>query len=216
MHASAWRFPRTGTMFNLDPATLGRSREFWGQCVLGFLVDYRIFKVDKLNDLIRRKWKTRGRVTALKLGDIYAIHCESDDDREDLIKRTYSTFDGAMMIFTRWFPDSVPRTICFPYADLWVRVCGLPFEYLNMEMANIAGHLLSQHFEVEPFEVIPVSDYIRVKVRIQLNEPLVPGFFLSMDGDYLLWIQFPYEDVFKYCIRCGKIGHIGACCREIL
>ncbi|XP_074297991.1 uncharacterized protein LOC141628792 [Silene latifolia] len=214
LHARAWRFPRSGPVFNLDPATLGKSKEFWNQCVLGFLVDYRIFKAPKLNDLIQRKWKTRGTIKVLKLGDLYSFYCEDDEDKEDLLIRSYATFFGAFMVFTRWFPDSIPRTIQFPYADIWVRVCGLPFEYLTDEVANVAGHLLRHHYEVDSFDPVPDKDYLRVKARLKMNQPLSPGFFLSMDGGYLLWVQFRYEYVFKYCVRCGKVGHIAACCRE--
>ncbi|KAH9616490.1 hypothetical protein KSS87_017356, partial [Heliosperma pusillum] len=192
----------------------GRSREYWGQCVLGFLVDYRIFKVEAINDHIRKKWSMRGEIEVLKLGDLYAFHCASEDDRDDLLKRTFVSLWGAFMVFSQWFPDTIPKTVRFPYADLWVRICGLPFEYLTMETANIAGHLLSNHYEVESFYHFPKNDYLRIKVRVQLNEPLVPGFFLALDGGYLLWVQCRYEEVFKYCIRCGKIGHTAACCKE--
>ncbi|KAH9617872.1 hypothetical protein KSS87_018617, partial [Heliosperma pusillum] len=118
------------------------------------------------------------------------------------------------MVFNRWLLGSIPRTVRFPYAALWVRVCGLPFEYLSMHVANIAGNLLSHDFLVDGFDEVPNNDFLRLKVCIKLNEPLMPGFFLTMDEGHLLWVQFKYEDIFKYCIRCGKICHQSVCCRE--
>ncbi|KAK9673992.1 hypothetical protein RND81_12G203600 [Saponaria officinalis] len=67
---------------------------------------------------------------------------------------------------------------------------------------------------VDPFDVVPDIDYLRLRVCVALNEPLNPGFFLACEDGLLLWIQFRYEEVFKYCVRCGKIGHKAINCTE--
>ncbi|XP_074306233.1 uncharacterized protein LOC141641474 [Silene latifolia] len=148
------------------------------------------------------------------MGEIYVLHCEDTEDKEGLLERSTASIEGAVMVFARWFPDTVPRTVRFPFAEVWVRVCGLPFEYLTMDMAAVAGKLLSHRFSVEPFEVIPENDYLRVKVCVKFNEPMMPGFFLAMEEGHLLWVQFKYDEIFKYCIKCGKVGHKGSQCRE--
>ncbi|XP_074297764.1 uncharacterized protein LOC141628535 [Silene latifolia] len=148
------------------------------------------------------------------MGDIYVLHCADVEDMEGLLGRSTATLDGAIMVFAKWYPNVVPRTVRFPFAEVWVRVCGLPFEYLNMDVGRVAGKLLSPNFVGEPFDMVPENDYLSLRVCIKLNEPLMPGFFLAMDGGYLLWVQFRYEEIFKYCIRCGKVGHKGSQCRE--
>ncbi|KAL9239093.1 hypothetical protein vseg_013445 [Gypsophila vaccaria] len=83
-----------------------------------------------------------------------------------------------------------------------------------MEVANAVGSIFGQTFEVDEFDLVPRSDYLRLRVCMCMGEPLIPGFFLMCEFGYLLWIQFRYEEVFKYCIRCGKVGHKGVHCTE--
>ncbi|KAK9705370.1 hypothetical protein RND81_07G051700 [Saponaria officinalis] len=83
-----------------------------------------------------------------------------------------------------------------------------------MEVADIISNLMGRQYMVQPFEVVPDSDYLRLRVCVALNEPLNPGFFLACEDGFLLWVQFRYEEVFKYCVRCGRIGHKAINCSE--
>ncbi|KAK9734023.1 hypothetical protein RND81_04G109400 [Saponaria officinalis] len=144
----AWRYPRTGPILTLNPNSLLRFKAYWGKCVLGYMVDYRVFSAFALNRYIEDHWVTRGRVRVHRLGDIYALHCTNDEDKEDLLERSVASFDGALMVFTKWSQGVVPRSVRFPYTFLWVRVYGLPFEYLTMEVADVVGNLLGRQYMV--------------------------------------------------------------------
>ncbi|KAK9756051.1 hypothetical protein RND81_01G070000 [Saponaria officinalis] len=102
---------------------LGDSRAFWSMCALGFLVDYRLFNAFTMNRFLEEHLVTRGLVTVYRLGDIYAFHCNNEDYLLELVERSVASFDGALMVFSRWFPGVVPRTVRFARACIWVRVC---------------------------------------------------------------------------------------------
>ena len=48
---------------------------------------------------------------------------------------------------------------------------------------------------------------MRVRVWLDPNEPLIAGCMLRQDDGVMVQIEFKYEKVYKFCQRCGIIGH---------
>lgn len=44
-------------------------------------------------------------------------------------------------------------------------------------------------------------------VNVNIREPLIPGTYFATFEDRSTWVSFGYEKVFKFCKRCGKVGH---------
>ncbi|KMT13661.1 hypothetical protein BVRB_4g080450 [Beta vulgaris subsp. vulgaris] len=57
------------------------------------------------------------------------------------------------------------------------------------------------------------KDYLRAKVMISINNPLVPGIYFNRQEGPREWIDFRYEGVFTFCSKCGRIGHKRPKCR---
>ena len=49
--------------------------------------------------------------------------------------------------------------------------------------------------------------HLRILVKIDVLEPLKPGFYLSCQEGEPHWISFKYERLDIYCTTCGRIGH---------
>ncbi|KAK9676634.1 hypothetical protein RND81_11G090000 [Saponaria officinalis] len=98
------------------------------------------------------------------MGDIYALHYENDLDKVDMEDRSVAAMADALMVFIAWEPGLVPRAVRFLMAYVWVRVCGLPFKFLNMHVANVIGHIMGRQFMVDDFEGVPNNDYLRIRV----------------------------------------------------
>lgn len=113
-----------------------------------------------------------------------------------------------------WEPGIVLRSTSPTYVLLWMRIRGIPIECFNQEagwkFASIAG---------EPTEVrTGLRDarnlfYMRARVWVNLNAPLVLGFYLSLLDGGMIWVELEYERVHKICRRCGFIGHSLTTCR---
>uniref|UniRef100_A0A803MUJ5 DUF4283 domain-containing protein n=1 Tax=Chenopodium quinoa TaxID=63459 RepID=A0A803MUJ5_CHEQI len=173
----------------IEPYRISGSRAFWQKCVYGYLMDYRTLSPNTIRDFINQRWRTRGYIEVFKMNDLYVFKCTNDEDRQDLLYKTKACFDGALMVFAPWWPNQVPHTVRFKKAKFWVRICGLPCEYLNSHMAETVGELLGMPFQIdfEP-QFVPRNDYLRIEVLLNLGEPLVPG--------------------------CGRIGHKLTRCRR--
>lgn len=85
----------------------------------------------------------------------------------------------------------VPDKENFDYATLWVRVSGLPFDFLHQEWAIEAmlhvGYV--EEFDDEEHAFRDELEY-RAKVRIDLSKPLIPGCYVPLGGSRVTWVYF--------------------------
>jgi hypothetical protein len=49
--------------------------------------------------------------------------------------------------------------------------------------------------------------YVRVRVSMVVDNPLITGFPLVRESFPTLWIPFKYEKLGNFCYGCGHLGH---------
>lgn len=55
-------------------------------------------------------------------------------------------------------------------------------------------------------------DYVRVRVRMDVREPVKRGSFLRLGDGSKKWVAFTYELMPLYCYLCGIVGHMEKRC----
>ncbi|KAL2921852.1 hypothetical protein RDABS01_013343 [Bienertia sinuspersici] len=100
------------------------------------------------------------------------------------------------------------KSINFSETAIWVKAEGIPFilstEEFTHNILSHAGGVL--HMDEESHKPGP-KRYMRALVWIKLSKPLVPGCYIEYEPGNMLWIDFRYEGVFRFCNKCGRIGH---------
>ena len=61
---------------------------------------------------------------------------------------------------------------------------------------------------IDPDETGGRGNWLRVKVMIDVEEPLCRGRKISFDGNSKVWASFKYECLPNYCYWCGRLSHI--------
>ena len=116
---------------------------------------------------------------------------------------------GEHLILKRFSPDQSVVEVDFSTIEFWIEVHSLPLDRQSMEnllkIGSIAGCALETDF-IGPNEGV-WRRYIRVRVEVDVNCPLVPGFPLERDHLPDLWIPFNYEKLGNFCFGCGLLGH---------
>ena len=56
------------------------------------------------------------------------------------------------------------------------------------------------------------NKFLHLKAQVDVNEPLLCGFYLNCHPNPDMWIDFKYEKFQDYCYGCGKLGHARSQC----
>ncbi|OMO71298.1 hypothetical protein COLO4_28311 [Corchorus olitorius] len=132
---------------------------------------------------ITRAWELRGEAVVIgREDDRYLIHFNSAIDRTVGILGNPWCMDGAILVVQQWNPNTT----------------------LPERMTETAGQVLG----IDWANSWPTNvRFMRIRLRVDLNEPLTPGVTLDTDDGASRWIQFSYERINKLCMSCGMIGH---------
>ncbi|OMP10709.1 hypothetical protein COLO4_04339 [Corchorus olitorius] len=100
--------------------------------------------------------------------------------------------------------------------DIWLHICGLPFEYqppsIARRLVRHAGEILMVDWANRRPRNIR---FMRVRVRIDPWKPLVVGCMLKRTNGVISWVEFQYETIKKHCFNCWIIGHTHPICQHI-
>lgn len=59
------------------------------------------------------------------------------------------------------------------------------------------------------------KEYLRIRVSINLNNPLRRRMKMKMNGEEWFWVNFRYENVPMFCFICGIVGHSEKYCSKL-
>lgn len=83
-------------------------RDFWAQCAIGFIVDYRKFSVHHLQSIINSAWWIRGVVSVIGRDFFfYLIHFELPEDLNHFCSEGLWAVDGAFLVLENGRPNLV-------------------------------------------------------------------------------------------------------------
>ncbi|KAF7810342.1 reverse transcriptase [Senna tora] len=193
-----------GPILRVQLETIEANRDYWAHCLIGELIDARQFPVRRLQHALNHAWRLQGRVTVMGREDnSYVIHFERMEDLYYIHAEGPWSVHGALFHLINWRPN-----LAITEVPLWVQLWGLPLEYqiphVARKLAQIAGDIM----EVDWAPVTPRNiRFMRVRVMVPINKPLVMGLLLRLDNEIHIWIRFRYERIFKFCRSCGRIGH---------
>jgi hypothetical protein len=108
------------------------------------------------------------------------------------------------MVPSSFLGRALVQTIPFLDTGTW-------FSLANITIRNAVaiGKALGTLLQVEDYSGAQTTfrSYLRIKVKINVFEPLKPGFYLNCGEGEPLWISLKYERLDIYCTTCGRIGH---------
>ena len=56
--------------------------------------------------------------------------------------------------------------------------------------------------------------FLRVRVAVDVEKPLVAGFWVSRGDRGRVWAKIKYKRIADFCFRCGRLGHVLKNCEE--
>lgn len=123
---------------------------------------------------------------------------------------------GHLLSLQYWIPEVAVYEIEFSVVPFWVQLHGLPLGTMTTKNAVKLMEQLGEIVEVEN----PLIDgqllrsFMRVRVQLDITQPLVTGCWVPRKDLPKVWIVFKYEKLMDVCFKCGVIGHEQKYCKK--
>jgi hypothetical protein len=90
----------------------------------------------------------------------------------------------------------------------------LPFGFIQPKVGQAVGRFLGELKEYDNRNTVH-STYMRLKVRINVNNPLQQGWKVRSSEGNFVPILFKYEKLGIFCFLCGMLGHTDKSCVKL-
>ena len=174
------------------------------------LISSKSLTLPIIKDVVTKAWRPTYPLEVTKLDTnmfLFKFHHEADAQRT-LLKRPWS-IRGGHLILKEWNPSLTWKEVDFSKSVVWVQVHGLPSLWLSevnlRTIDTMAGEVLELDLAGEGGA--QWRRFIRIKVNIDIEQPLHPRVFLPRPNLDDLWVSLKYEKISQVCYICGIIGH---------
>jgi hypothetical protein len=184
-------------------------------CVVGKLIADRMMSKEIIRTQLIRGWKPEGTPSFKVLGDnLFLVELETEKDKTRILEGRPWSVEGHLFAVEDYDGLSSPSNFRFEKAAFWIRIKNLPLSCMSLVVGNQIGSSMGQVLEVDVDEGgMGWGEWLRVKVLLDLQKPLLRGRKLKINGSSIL-ITYQYEKLLKFCFRCGAIMHGGTGCPE--
>jgi hypothetical protein len=124
---------------------------------------------------------------------------------------------NSLLVVEDFIPEKSLDEYAYASFPIWIRVFKLPLGRMNQDTAEAIGNEVGEFVEAEVGEDgTAVGEFLRIKVRLQVAEPLRRGILVQVDGgEKVRWRNFEYEFLPEFCFTSGIVGHEDKCCNIV-
>ena len=158
---------------------------------------------------LRSMWRSDGAFEIRDLGSNTALLLFDDEADVNLIlMQGPCSFDKYLISLYKPGDDASMDDASFNRASFWVQIHGLPIRRMSKVTAEDIGRTLGI---VEHVDNSSSGDCrgkcIRVRVNIDITQPLCRGRMVNLGGQKPQRISFQYESLPIFCYWCGLLNH---------
>lgn len=175
-------------------------------CLVGKLISDKPFNKVGIRVAIFQAWHFIKNLEMEEVeGDRFIFSFPSMSCRQRVLEQAPWSFKGFPLLLKPLSPGETVHEVDLASFPVWVQVHGLPMGQSTKLMEETAARRAGKVVEVDfrSNKEVWVTQFIRVKVLIQVSQPLVSGFFFPRLHREDTWVQFKYEKLTGFCYNCG-------------
>jgi hypothetical protein len=111
-----------------------------------------------------------------------------------------------------WDRQSDPRNLDFNHAPVCIQLWGLPPHCKTKQLGISIGELLGKVEVADLYEYPGKKVIVKIKVFINVYQPITTGILIGNQRDGTHWIDFRYENLPQVCFKHGLLGHSDKLC----
>ena len=166
--------------------------------------------MEAITRTLKIMWGSRCSFDICDLGNnIVLLLFDDEDDPKRMLMRGPWPFDKYNGLFHPGEATIVEDTR-FDMTSFWVQICGLQIGCMKRENAEAIRSSLSKAEYVEEFaKGNCCGRCIRVRININIMQPLCKGRLVNMGDPKAQWISFKYECMPIFYYWCEVMNHDG-------
>ena len=178
--------------------------------LLAKIITSKNISYNMVKDVTVKAWKPVFPMEVKRLNkEIFMFIFHHEVDLHTVYSRRPWSIRRGHIVLKRWSPELTWQEVDFSTSSLWVQVHGLPPLWRTEDNLKRIGSRVGSVLDVDL-----TGDsggvwrkFIRLRVEVDIANPLPPGVFLPRPNRKELWIGLKYEKIADLCYRCGIIGH---------
>lgn len=168
----------------------------------------RSLNIEAVAKTFRPLWRTRDNFEVSDAGNNCLLFAfQSGEDIEKVLMREPRSFDRHIEVFQRYKTSTSIEELKFDRVWFWIQIHNLPYSHLSTDVALSLGESLGLVAESRDKAELRGGNFLRVRVAIDISEPLCHGRRVAFDDDNEGWVSFKYERLPNICYWCGHLTH---------
>jgi 14-3-3 protein epsilon len=184
-------------------------------CLIGRVLTDKQIRFAYFKERLSHFWKPGKKVSILQSDNgRYLFQFNHRLDAAKVVDEGPWLFDNFNLVIERIAPGVVPASIPLDHLDIWVQVHQLPFGFIQPKVGQAIGRFLGELKEYDQRNSVH-STFMRLKVRINVTNPLQQNWQVRANEGSYVHILFKYEKLGIFCYLCGLLGHTDKNCPKL-
>jgi hypothetical protein len=148
-------------------------------------------------------------------GQIIQFFMDKKIDQDRILLGNPWIFRNSWLIIKPWDRETNIKDLDFDHVPIWIQLWGLPNHCKTKQMGKNLGALLGRVEAAEFYEYPGKNRIIKIKLAINIHQPIQTGIHVGNPIDGTTWIDYRYERLPQIFYRCGIIGHAENLCQNL-
>jgi hypothetical protein len=199
-----------GLTLNLDADS--SNFQILEHCLIGRVLTDKQIRFAYFKERLSHVWKPGKKVSILQADEgRFLFQFNHKLDAAKVMDEGPWLFDNFNLVIERIAPGVVPASVELNHVDIWLQVHNLPLGFIQPKVGQAVGRFLGELKEYDHRNTVH-SSYMRLKVRINVNNPLQQSWKVRANEGNYVQIFFKYEKLGIFCYLCGLLGHTDKNC----
>ncbi|KAK2994943.1 hypothetical protein RJ640_019332 [Escallonia rubra] len=201
---------------DLEEDDISATREY-ALTLLAKIISPRAINVKAVQTILQKSWNpSKGMTVQHQKENFFCITFNHEWDRKRVLSSGPWSLMNSHVVVRDWPPHLTMEDLDFSQSNFWIRVSGLPPNMMSKTNAEKIGSKVGavQDIDFTTKGNLSWFKFLRIQVKIDINQPLPTGFNRKTSQDSSSWIRIQYERLPDFCYKCGRLGHTNKICEH--
>ncbi|PNY08539.1 ribonuclease H [Trifolium pratense] len=183
--------------------------------IIGKIITAKPIHISSIQNGLESIWGSPPGLKVQELGGkILQFFMNEPADIDRILYGNPWIFRNSWLVVKPWDRETDYHEIDFDHIPVWIQLWGLPTHCKTKQMGASIGELIGKVEASEFYEYPGKKIIIKIKVAININNPITSGIHVGNPTDGTCWVDYRYEKLPQVCFKCGMIGHADKLCRN--